>query len=128
MSGSPYEAAHIHVGGIMGAVVAVAGHGPYTPQPGEQEEHYTPPVQQQVAFSEVITATSGNDILTGGTGNTNFTMSQGTTLGGTDTVTDNGGTDGMTFENLNNMNLQLVLGATDTATVREGLTYAQGTL
>jgi Ca2+-binding RTX toxin-like protein len=68
-----------------------------------------------------------NDALEGSSSNTNFTMAQGTTLGGTDTVTDQGGTDGMTFENLNNMNLKLVLGATDTATVKEGLTYDQGT-
>jgi len=54
-------------------------------------------------------------------------MYQGTTLGGTDTVTDNGGTDGMTFENLNNVNLKLVLGSPDTITVKEGTTFDQGT-
>jgi len=125
MSGSPYEAAHMHVGGIMGPVVAVV-HGPVVyHQQQQQQQHYQQQEQQQEAsFSEVITATAGNDILTGGSGNTNFTMSQGTTLGGTDTVTDNGGTDGMTFENLNNMNLKLVLG--DTATVKQGVTYDQG--
>ena len=136
MSGSPYEAAHIHVGGIHGAIVAVAGHQPahYTPIPGEEEqyytpEHYTPASSTPVAFSEVITATTGNDTLTGGSGNTNFTMSQGTTLGGTDTVTDNGGTDGMTFENMNNANVKVAIvgGGTTVAYIKQGATYDSGT-
>jgi Ca2+-binding RTX toxin-like protein len=54
-------------------------------------------------------------------------MAQGTTLGGTDTVTDQGGTDGMTFENLTNTNLKLVLGSPDTITAKEGITFDQGT-
>jgi hypothetical protein len=137
MTGSPYEAAHIHVGGIHGAIVAVAGAlspGPYTPVPGEEEEHreYEPlPGEQQqvVAFSEVVTATSGNDTLEGGTGNTNFTMAQGTTLGGTDTVTDKGGTDGMTFENMNNANVKVAIvgGGTTIAYIKQGVTYDSGT-
>jgi Ca2+-binding RTX toxin-like protein len=93
-------------------------------------DDYRPPVDDYVppSFTEVITATAANDTLTGGAGNTNFTMTQGTTLGGTDTVTDNGGTDGMTFSNLNNMNMKLILGGTDTATVRSGTTYDGGTI
>jgi len=83
-----------------------------------------------VTFSEVVTATTGNDALEGATGNTNFTMAQGTTLGGTDTATDQGGTDGMTFENINNANIKvaLVAGGTTVAYAKEGLTYDAGTV
>jgi hypothetical protein len=52
MSGSPYEAAHVHVGGIMGPVVAVVGpvvHGPivHTPIVHHQAEVYMVLVYEQ---------------------------------------------------------------------------------
>jgi len=136
MTGSPYEAAHLHVGGMMGPVVAVGPMpGEQGPLPGEQQplndyqQEQQQQQQQQVAFSEVITATTANDTLTGGSDNTNFTMSQGTTLGGTDTVTDNGGTDGMTFENMNNANVKVAIvgGGTTVAYINQGTTYDSGT-
>jgi len=56
-------------------------------------------------FSEVLTATTGNDNLIGGSGNTSFVMSQGTTLGGSDVVRGGDGTDQITLLNLGNMQL-----------------------
>jgi hypothetical protein len=51
-------------------------------------------------FSEVLTATPGNDNLRGGDGNTQFSMVQGSSLGGNDTVDGGGGTDEIAFTNL----------------------------
>jgi Ca2+-binding RTX toxin-like protein len=132
MSGTPLEAAHLHVGSIFTPGLYMPPADDHDPLPGDEYNPYISDVYVdpavEASFSEVVTATTGNDTLTGGAGNTNFTMSQGTTLGGTDTVTDNGGTDGMTFENLNNTNLKLVLATPDTITVKEGITFDQGTI
>ena len=66
-------------------------------------------------FSEILTATTGNDSLIGGSGNTSFEMSQGSTLGGIDTVAGGEGIDQITLLNLGSM--QLVYNAdTHTAT------------
>jgi Ca2+-binding RTX toxin-like protein len=121
--GGPGEEIHGHIGDIFGDPIF------FGPDPDDPYvDNYIDPTTTTttVTFSEVVTATMQNDALEGSSSNTNFTMAQGTTLGGTDTVTDQGGTDGMTFENLNNVNLQLVLGGTDTATVRDGLTFGAG--
>ncbi|MBT7745754.1 MAG: hypothetical protein HN725_10715 [Alphaproteobacteria bacterium] len=56
-------------------------------------------------FSEVLTATTGNDALLGGAGNTQFVMNQGSSLGGTDTVSGGAGTDEITFTNLSDFRM-----------------------
>ncbi|MFP6736706.1 MAG: FecR domain-containing protein [Rhodospirillales bacterium] len=55
------------------------------------------------AFTEVLSATTGDDSLVGGDGNTQFTMVQGSTLGGSDTVSGGLGTDEINFQSLNSM-------------------------
>jgi Ca2+-binding RTX toxin-like protein len=124
--GGPGEEIHGHIGDIFGDPIF------FGPDPDDPYvDNYIEPTTTTttVTFSEVVTATTGNDALEGATGNTNFTMAQGTTLGGTDTATDQGGTDGMTFENINNANIKvaLVAGGTTVAYAKEGLTYDAGT-
>jgi hypothetical protein len=55
------------------------------------------------AFTEILTATTGNDALAGGDGNTQFSMVQGSTLGGSDTVSGGLGTDEINFQSLDNI-------------------------
>ena len=55
------------------------------------------------AFTEILTATTGNDALAGGDGNTQFSMVQGSTLGGSDTVSGGAGTDEINFQSLDNI-------------------------
>ncbi|MBT3788861.1 MAG: hypothetical protein HOC33_12305, partial [Alphaproteobacteria bacterium] len=54
-------------------------------------------------FSEILTATTGNDALVGGDGNTQFEMFQGSSLGGNDTVDGGAGTDEISFRSLSDM-------------------------
>jgi hypothetical protein len=56
-------------------------------------------------FSEILTASVGNDTLIGGSGNTQFEMIQGSTLGGTDTINGGAGTDEISFQNLSDMQM-----------------------
>jgi hypothetical protein len=57
------------------------------------------------SFSELLSATTGNDALVGGSGNTQFAMNQGSSLGGTDTVDGGAGTDEITFTNLSDFRM-----------------------
>jgi hypothetical protein len=77
---------------------------PPPPPPPPQDNAYNqgPQTPAPVQFSEVLTATTGNDALVGGSGNTSFSMAK-SVLGGTDTVDGGAGTDQLTFTDVSNL-------------------------
>jgi len=90
---------------------------------------YNTYVEPVTTFTEVLTATTGNDALVGGDGGVSFTMGQGTTLGGVDSVSGGTGDDQLTLTSLDNINVEIqatsIVGD-GTMTVRAGTAIGSG--